>query len=158
MADGYVMAKMKCDSPKTRKSRSDPGLLPPRTGGEIREQREVEGLRTIKLHVINTRAAKLAVVTERQTGELAQVRSAHGLGIRGHFVRAFQVFETRRPSKRERQLVRIQYLEHHHVRAAEFQMAQSFDDRGRIVEQIGNEHHEAALEQRLGKLVEGTAD
>ena len=53
---------------------------------QVRQQRKVERLRCIELHVVDARAAKLAVVAKRQARELTQVAGADGRGIGGHFV------------------------------------------------------------------------
>ena len=48
-------------------------LLPPLPRRQVREQREVERLRRVELHVVDAGAAQLAVVAQRQPGQLAQV-------------------------------------------------------------------------------------
>ena len=72
------------------------GLLPALACRQVGEQREVERLRGVELHVVDARAAQLAVVAQRQAGELAQVGRAHGAGVREELLGALDVAESRR--------------------------------------------------------------
>ncbi len=91
-----------------------------------------------------------------QALERLQVRGAHALGFSGHLGGALDILESRRTVKGKRQLIRIQQLEHDDVIAARPEMPQPLDDWFRIVEQIGNQHDQAAPDQRLGQLLQRT--
>ena len=61
-------------------------------------------------------------------------------------------------AEREGQLVRIQQLEDDDVGAAELQVLEPLDHRVRIIEQVRDQDHQAALEHRLGQLVQRPRD
>src|SRR4029453_18449800 len=79
-------------------------------------------------------------------------------GLRGYFLGALDVPKTRGAAERERELVRIEHLEHDDVRSPELEVAQPFDDRLWIVQKVRENHHQASLEQGLRQLVERTPD
>ena len=53
-----------------------------RACSQVGEQREIERLRRVELHVVDAGAAQLAVVAQRQAGQLAQVGRPHGGRVR----------------------------------------------------------------------------
>ena len=76
-------------------------LLPPLPRGEIRQQREVERLRRVELHVVDAGAAQLALVAQRQPGQLAQIRRPDRRRLRQSPRRRSRVREPRRAAGTE---------------------------------------------------------
>ena len=89
---------------------------------------------------------------------LARYASRMPARIGGDVFRALEIREARRRAERERQLVRIEQLEDDDVAAAELQVLEAGDDRLRVVEQVRNQHDQAAPHQRLRELVQRPPD
>ena len=83
---------------------------------------------------------------------------AHDAGHRHDLFAGLEILEPRRPLERKLDLVVVEHVEHDDVDAAKLKVLQAADDLVRIVEQIRNQHDDAALGQRVGELMQRLRD